>query len=111
MADPKRIDVTVVPAQPGYMLLWRSMVEDSECEVTVESMDPTWFSTIVGWRVDTFMRPNGDVYSFVEALTHEDSVEAPYAIIRPDGVVEVPHEITLPNLAAYIKHVKGDLNG
>lgn len=111
MANPERINVTVIPAQPGYKLLWRSMVEDCDYEVTIESMDPTWFSDVVGWRVDTFARPNGDIYSFVEALTHEDSIEAEHAIIRPDGVVEVPHATTLPDLAAYIKYVKDNPNG
>lgn len=111
MAKVERINVTVIPAQPGYKLLWRSMVEDSEVEVTPDIIDRTWVSDIVGWRVDTFLRPNGDVYSFVEALTHEDSVEAEYAIIRPDGVVEVPHTTTLPDLAAYIKFLKDNPNG
>lgn len=110
MAKSERINTTVIPAQPGYKLLWQSLVEDSDV-VAVDMIDATWFSDIVGWRVDTFMRPNGDVYSFVEALTHEDSVEAEYAIIRPDGTVEVPHTTTLPDLAAYIKYVKDNSNG
>lgn len=98
----KLINVTVIPAEAGYKLLWRSMVED---DTKAEELDPCWFSDVMGWRVETFQRADETTYSFVDAVTLDGCLETDYAIIRPDGIVEIPHDTTLPNIAAYITYV------
>jgi hypothetical protein len=97
------INVTVIPAREGYKLLWRSMVED---DTTADELAPTWFSDIMGWRIETFQRKNGETYSFVNAVTLDGCIEAEHAIIRPDGIVEVPEDTTLPDITAYVAYVK-----
>ena len=98
----KLVNVTVIPAEKGYKLLWRSMVED---DTKAEEIDATWFSDVMGWRVETFQRADETTYSFVNAVTLDGCLETDYAIIRPDGVVEIPEDTTLPDIATYITHV------
>ena len=98
----KLVNVTVIPAEAGYKLLWRSMVED---DTKAEELDPTWFSDVMGWRVETFQRPDETIYSFVNAVTLDGCLETDYAIIRPDGIVEIPEDTTLPDIATYITYV------
>lgn len=98
----KLINVTVIPAETGYKLLWRSLVED---DTKAEELDPCWFSDVMGWRVETFQRADETTYSFVDAVTLDGCMDTDYAIIRPDGIVEIPHDTTLPNIAAYIAYV------
>jgi hypothetical protein len=98
----KLVNVTVIPAEAGYKLLWRSMVED---DTKAEEIDATWFSDVMGWRVETYQRADDTIYSFVNAVTLDGCLEVEYAIIRPDGVVEIPEDTTLPDIATYITHV------
>jgi hypothetical protein len=99
----KIIDVTVIPAEAGYKLLWGSLVED---DTKVEELEPTWFSDVMGWRVETSQREDGTTFSFVDAVTLDGCIEAEHAIICPNGIVEVPHDTTLPDIAAYVAYVK-----
>lgn len=101
--ESKLINVTVIPAREGYKLLWRSLVDD---DTTADELASTWFSDILGWRIETFQRQNGETYSLVEAVTLDGCIEADHAIICPEGIVEVPGDTTLPDITAYIAYVK-----
>jgi hypothetical protein len=108
MADPKRIDVTVIPAQPGYWLLYRSLIEG---DTKAEEVKASWYDDVIAWRIETFERDNGEIYSFVDAIIREGCVTTDYAILRPDGYFDIPHSHTCENLEEYVKHVNGEANG
>lgn len=105
--EVKRIDVTIVPAQRGYKL-----IHDDEVEYESDNTIPDyWMSDIIGWRVETGERENGELFSLVEAITIDGCRPHEYSILRPDGVVDEPLGINYLNIATFIGHLRERSNG
>lgn len=102
------INVTVVPAQPGYKLFTAPEIDET---FTYESIPIYWMHDIVAWRIDNFQRPDGSVYSLVEAVTAEGCHNGDYYILRPDGAIEQPYTDAFEDMATLIKHLREKPNG
>lgn len=109
MASSKRIDVTVVPAQPGYFVIHACSFE-GEC--TAADATPAWYDDVIAWRVETYESSTGSVRSVVDPIIASGCLSSDdYAILRPDGCFDIPHDRTLKDLEAYVAYVKGESNG
>ena len=104
------VDVTVVPAQPGYKLF--GDVEDEAKEMPdLKTIPHSWMQDIVAWRVETVRRDNGMLLSLVEPLAADGCKNDKYYILRPDGVVEESLGDNYENTAALLNHLRGKSNG
>lgn len=108
MAKSERINVTVIPAEPGYWLLYRSLIES---DTKAEEVKASWYDDVIAWRIETFERDNGEIYSFVDPIIREGCVASEYVILRPDGYFDIPHSHTCENIEEYVAHVKDNSNG
>jgi hypothetical protein len=103
----KLLDITVVPAEKGYKLF----TIEVDASFTHDTVPAIWMEDIIGWRVETYRRENGEVYSFTDAVTISGSYAHNYYIIRPNGFVDEPHGVTFPDTAALIKHLREKSDG
>jgi len=103
----KLLDITVVPAEKGYKLF----TIEVDAAFTHDTVPAAWMDDIIGWRVETYQRGTGEIYSFTDAVTMAGSFDHDYYILRPDGLVDEPHGATFADIAALIKHLREKSDG
>ena len=100
MAYPEIINVTVVPAQEGYRMIFVDPYSDDDIPTAIPD---TWMADIIGWRVISYRRENGDVHSVTEAITLEGTYDsASYAILCPRGTVDDVYNTRYANLQTFL---------
>lgn len=109
MARPELINVTIVPALPGY-----SIVHEDEFLVSVP--DHGMKDDIVAWQTCTYKYDHPDGHTVltthIEPITLSGgSNAASYAILRPDGAVEEPYGTTYPSYRDYVVAMQQEHSG
>jgi len=105
------INVTVVPAQPGYKLIGGIEMDAEYIAEYGDTIPPDWMHDIIAWRVTTHQRPDESLYSFAEAITAEGCYSGEYGILRPDGVIEQPFGNPFKSVAHYVKNEREKSDG
>ena len=103
MREPELINATVIPAQAGYKMVFVDAYSDDDIPT---EMPETWLSDVIGWRIVTYKREGGDIYSFTEAVTLDGTYESSYAILCPDGTVDDVHHCRHINMRAFLNHAR-----
>lgn len=100
-----RIDMTILPAIPGYSVLFMHAG-------MADKIEPYQLHPVVAWRVITMegkgRSMNGDIWSYAEPLTPVGELADDYMIVRPDGCVEHPLNGTYESVADAIEHYRKD---
>lgn len=99
MSSSELINVTVVPVQAGYKMIFVDPYSDEEIPT---EMPETWMADVIGWRVETYKRADDTTYSYTEAITLEGSHNQSYAILCPQGTVDDPCIARYPNMKAFL---------
>lgn len=78
----KFVGRTIIPAQPGYSLVYLDKEEGQKWT----AMPPV---SIIAWRIHTFADPQDDIATrdTVWPVTVDELFEQPYVIIEPSGRV------------------------
>lgn len=97
-------EYTIIPAQPGWILLTTFCGDDGKIEGLHES-------PIIAWRVETTKQVSRyELDSLALPITEEfeslDSFGSPYAILRPNGDICFPEEKTVHNLADALEYFR-----
>lgn len=100
------VNVTVIPAQPGYKLVRG----DDWAEDGANLIPETYLTDIVGWQVATYKREDDILFSFVEPVTVEGAHDIDTTILRPDGGVEQPYVASFEDQAAFAQHLREEAN-
>jgi hypothetical protein len=108
MASSKLINLAVVPALPGYR--HTGGLDTTDELVTDTSSPPGYWSDIVAWRIETYERHDGTLYSFTTAVTVSGAEEEGY-IECPNGVIDEPHSNIFENYACFIRHLREKADG
>ena len=105
MHDDDNRTVTIIPAAPGYMVVWVDDLPEGD-EPHIAMCDP-----VIAWQVETTtiksyvkgVLEQRTTHSFASPITMEGSQEeSPYwGIKRPDGLYEVPGSATYRTFAEF----------
>jgi hypothetical protein len=100
MKYPELINVTVVPTA-GYKAIFLSPYSEEDIP---EEVSDLWMDHIIGWRISTYQRDNGDIYSTTDAITVDGSSSQDYAVIAPDGTVADSFHSAHANVEEYLAY-------
>lgn len=108
MVSSELINVSVVPASPGYRHIGAI---DFTGEDDVPGTIPlSWLCDIVAWRIETYQRTDETLYSFTTPVTLQGAEEEGY-IQCPNGVIDEPHNRTFETFADFINYMREKENG
>lgn len=89
MPDTDVLDISIIPAAPGYSVYYPSKDDRPD-----DLRNPLFRHPVVAWRIITRKgagrSANGEVWSDSEPVVVGDEVSDDYFIVRPSGIVDWP---------------------
>lgn len=95
---------TIIPAQPGWYLLFPSMYGGGA------DFEDTDLEAVIAWRIDTETNGAGDQSHMVTAIYAGGGAETAW-MVGPNGNVNDGHTYTFPDVAAAITHIRREKEG